>query len=263
VIPSSLATVIAFLVLVAPGILYESLNERRRPAYSTSAFREASRVALASVVFSGAALIVLAVLRAVRPDLMPDPRELIADPRGYAQNHYQLIAVAVLAEFAIALALASAWAWGWNRYGSRGQSSAAIKPISAWFKVFREDAKDSYPYLRVRLSTGTVYEGVIADYVPDFVGPAERELVLSPPLYVRVGDEPRRQVTGYKRLIIPGSSIVTISVKYIDREAYDDWARSRKTSDGYMPKGASMTSSTGVSEVKELLARGDGLERPC
>ena len=57
--PDTLGALLAFLVFVAPGLCFELLRERRRPALEQTAFREASRIALTSLLFSGAALVVV------------------------------------------------------------------------------------------------------------------------------------------------------------------------------------------------------------
>jgi hypothetical protein len=61
VIPQTILSLVAFLFLVAPGILFELRRERRRPGRKETAFREAARTALASLLFSVAAVLVLLV----------------------------------------------------------------------------------------------------------------------------------------------------------------------------------------------------------
>src|SRR3712207_1635976 len=105
-VPESVLTFIAFLVLVAPGLLFELLRERRRPALEETAFREASRIALASLAFSGLAVCVLAAIRTLQPVWMPDPRAWIAGGRDYLQDHYRLVFTAVVLEVLLALGFA-------------------------------------------------------------------------------------------------------------------------------------------------------------
>jgi uncharacterized membrane protein SpoIIM required for sporulation len=59
VIPQTVLSLVAFLFLVAPGILFELRRERRRPGRKETAFREAARTALAGLLFSVAAVLVL------------------------------------------------------------------------------------------------------------------------------------------------------------------------------------------------------------
>ena len=73
-IPTNWLTVVLFLVLVAPGLLFDLLSERRRASVTESAFREASRVILASLIFDLFAFAVLAVIQTVKPRWIPDCR---------------------------------------------------------------------------------------------------------------------------------------------------------------------------------------------
>jgi hypothetical protein len=72
VVPSSWLSVVLFFLFIAPGLLLDLLSEQRRAGFSESAFREISRILLASIVFSGFAFSVLAIVREVQPERMPD-----------------------------------------------------------------------------------------------------------------------------------------------------------------------------------------------
>jgi len=79
-----------FVVLIAPGLLFDLLAERRRAGAPESAFREASRVVLASLVFSSLGLGVVGLVRTVEPTWMPDADALVAEPHQYLVEHYRL-----------------------------------------------------------------------------------------------------------------------------------------------------------------------------
>jgi len=51
VVPSSWLSVVLFFLFIAPGLLLDLLSEQRRAGFSESAFREISRILLASLVF--------------------------------------------------------------------------------------------------------------------------------------------------------------------------------------------------------------------
>jgi hypothetical protein len=76
VIPQTILALVGFLFLVAPGLVFEIRRERRRPVLEETTFREVSRTALASLVFSVLALAILAWVRAKWPESMPDPGPL-------------------------------------------------------------------------------------------------------------------------------------------------------------------------------------------
>lgn len=66
-IPDGIGSVVGFLVLIAPGLLFDWLEDRRRPTIKESAFREAGRTVLASLGFGVAAAFVLILLALALP----------------------------------------------------------------------------------------------------------------------------------------------------------------------------------------------------
>lgn len=96
---------VGFLLVIAPGLLWEILRERERPALPGSTFREVSRVALVSLLCTGAALTALAAVRAIAPNWMPDPGAW-ARHDNYLDDHYRLVGRALIIELALACTLA-------------------------------------------------------------------------------------------------------------------------------------------------------------
>lgn len=171
-VPATTVQLFLFLALVAPGLYHELLRERRRPAIGGSAFREASRIALASVLFDGAALIVLVIIRALQRAWMPDPQAWLAHPALYIRAHYVLILWAVLLWLAVAFGFATL-ADQLNR-GEGGN----IRPQDVWFQLFRADCPvDKVPWVSLRLTDGVEIAGFLAHYVPAD-DPALREIAL-------------------------------------------------------------------------------------
>jgi hypothetical protein len=209
-VPSTWLSVVFFILLVAPGLLFELLSERRRGGFKESAFREISRVVLASLGFSGLALGVLAIIRAVQPSWMPDPGMLFSTPAAYVAGHYRLVLWALVAEGV--LALSAVWVvhlllvW---RYG------APIRRVNTWRQVFRSDCpKSCQPFVRVRLSGGIIYTGAVAAYTID---PEDEggDLVLGPPIFSKSGDgELKPAPRAYQRVVIPRSAVEVLSVEY-------------------------------------------------
>jgi Family of unknown function (DUF6338) len=82
-IPETFAALYAFLGLVAPGLIYQILREKRRPAVDETAFREASRIALTSLVFTTVATLLMTLLGVVAPGLFPDIAAWITTGKTY------------------------------------------------------------------------------------------------------------------------------------------------------------------------------------
>jgi hypothetical protein len=210
VVPSTWLSIVFFLLLIAPGLLFDLLAERRRAGAEESAFREASRVALGSTVFSGIALTALAVVRAVRPEWMPDPRRLLSDQQQYLADEYRLVLRALVIQVLLALLLA------WLTHLTLSKvTGAPIRQRSAWSTVFRHDLPaGKQAHARVRLADGTTYVGEVAHFNADLKR-ADRELVLAPPLYSatkgnELGDVPAE----WTRVVISADQIAVLSVQY-------------------------------------------------
>lgn len=220
-LPSTWVSVVFFVLLIAPGLLFDLLAERRRVGLSESAFREASRVVLASLGFSALGLLLIGMIRVVHPPWMPSLRHLFGDPHSYIANNYDLILRALVIEAAVALAAAVGLHW----LLARG-ADAPLQHRSTWSRVFVDERPaDCVPHVRAALSSGTVYVGRVAHFAAD-LELADRELVLAPPLFVkRAGGELTEMPTEWQRVVLPASSIDIIAVQY------------RRDRSGAMPTG--------------------------
>lgn len=212
-IPSTWIAALLFLLFVAPGLVFDLLSDRRRTLSSESTFREISRVALASTVFSGIVLIILlAILQFMRPSWLPELPRLITDGIPYAREHVWAIAWTLLAGTAASVILATAT----HLILVKARGGAPIRQRSAWTRIFRDDVpKGKYPYVRARLDDGTIYAGQLQDYSSDLTLD-DRELVLRPPhLRVkRTGGDWQAAPDQVERIAIRGVDIRSISVTY-------------------------------------------------
>jgi hypothetical protein len=212
-VPGSWLAVLLFFLLVAPGLAFDLLSQRRRTAVSESTFREISRVILASIAFSGVALAILATVRAtIEPMWLPDPAALLRDGARYAKANYQALAWTLVAGVIFSVTLAGIT----HLILARIAGGARIRQRSAWTRVFKADCPPArFPYARIRLDDGSVYAGKVQDYSPD-IETADREIVLGPPfLRSKIGDGALTDIPKvYERVVIPGSAIRAISVAY-------------------------------------------------
>jgi hypothetical protein len=210
VVPSTWLSVLFFVVLVAPGLLFDLLAERRRVGAPESAFREASRVVLASLVFSGLGLAAVVLVRTLEPAWMPDPDRLVAEPHQYLVEHYRLLLAALLVTGSVALGAAGLAHWLLARkYGS------GLRTLSTWRKVFRQERPaGTAAHVRVRLTNGTVFTGKVAGYTAD-LDLSDREIVLAPPLFSKTeGNKLAPLPVEWQRVILPASSIESVAVQY-------------------------------------------------
>jgi Family of unknown function (DUF6338) len=253
--PSTWLAVVLFVLAVAPGLLFDVLAERRRAGLSESGFREASRVVLASLVFSSIATGILLLVRSIKSGWMPDPRQLLLAGRPYLAARYGLILRALVIEVGIALVLA----WAAHVVLARRQGGASIRQVSAWSQVFRRDMPPGHDvYVRVRLTSGSVYSGRVVNFTAG-LDTEGRELVLAPPLSAKPATGPNAPLPPlYQRVVVRGEAIDVISVDYRPRDRANPdgrtalallagqwWPRLRKlTSTDYPSKAAPAPDAT-------------------
>jgi hypothetical protein len=226
-IPTTAASLFIFFALVTPGLSFELLRERRRPAVEETAFREASRIALASVGFNSAAGIVLIVVRLIYPSWIPDPHAWLLAPKPYLVGHYQLIAVAGLLQMILSVAFAVATDWIWRR-----NASGDIRPGGVWFSLFRTDKpRRTLPWLSAKLVDGTQVAGFLSCYVSS-EDPARSELVLmhnvkGAGLQLREPGAEVEQLLTWNYVLLRGDQISYLKVKYLPAVRPSDLHSSR------------------------------------
>ncbi|GAB2627804.1 hypothetical protein GCM10009696_36390 [Kocuria himachalensis] len=243
--PSSLATLLAFLFLVAPGLFADLLEGRRRAGAKESAFREVGRVALFSLVCSaGGALIVGLVLAWLQGWTGFNPFRAVKDP-GYAHMHFWWSVASVATTSAIGCGIAAAIQR--RRLGPLGRS---VLKISAWTEVFEIPTRSkavpqhedkiaghikgrmgnevkkkprSSRIVQVELLTGEQYVGVLAGFTPN-LEQADRELTLAQPLWVQRpnADRPTRVPEEWEHLVLRGDQLKAVtSQKHMAKTTLD------------------------------------------
>jgi hypothetical protein len=212
VVPANAWGIVFFLVLIAPGLLDDLLFESRSARAAESTFREISRVVLASLAFSAVPLFVLTVVGDLgMTDLLPDPSDWAQRGDSYLTGSYAPIAVALAVQVSASCGLVALW----HRFRRRAVKPLVHKP--AWAKVFRDDnPTGEAPQVRVRLTSGTVFWGTVADYTQTF-DVSEREIVLAPPLATRgTGGVRQSMDERWARVVLKAADIESISVTYVE-----------------------------------------------
>jgi hypothetical protein len=220
VIPQTAAAFFAFVLFVLPGLTFERRRDRRWPQRGESPFREISGVVLASSAFSALALLILIAVRVRFPTLMPDPGAWLRDRAGdYPRGNYPVIVGFVFAQGALSTGLAMLV----ERLTARGREPT-IRAISGWFEAFRMVVPpDTEPFVHVVLDTGVEYYGWVDGYTSD-PSVDDRELELGRPLMRRLPDrnQPEPLPDHWKRLLISGPAIKTITVSYLPERPKPD-----------------------------------------
>lgn len=210
-IPGTTGAIVGFLFFVAPGLVWELGRERKRPALEGSTFREISRVALMSVVFTVSAIGVLALVRTAWPEALVDVEQWIRRPRSYERQNLDKIAWSAVAELVIACALA--WAFsGFPMPWKRGNRAAMVAAPVTW-TVLSDGVKDCVPFVSARCTDGATYTGRCLGV--DVTG-ENRYMALCPPITVaRGGRDPAALDSDWKRLLLPVEDVRVLTVKWV------------------------------------------------
>lgn len=171
-IPDSVSAFFGFLFLVAPGVAYEIHRERHRPALQQSVFREASRVALWSLILTTLAVTALVLSRLALPQLfLPDPQAWWSD-QAYAKQHFGSVGTFIIAEVILAQVLA------WIVASMVGRSERGrIHQGDIWHKVFAADVPHDREVQALILTKNAEYRGTVAGYTVN-TDTSSRELEL-------------------------------------------------------------------------------------
>lgn len=151
-IPTTWLSILAFPILIAPGLLYDLLGSRRHVEQKESTFREASRVVLASTFFSGLGLIGLSILRVVHAAWIVDPSQFLVNRDVYIANHYQTILWTFVFQEAFALSFVGIHYWF--------TIGDPVINTSSWQEAFEDRQHgNEMALVRIRMTTGQEWAG--------------------------------------------------------------------------------------------------------
>lgn len=211
-VPSTVTSVLIFLLVVTPGIATELLWQRTRPRRDESTFVEIARVLLAGVVLTSLSTALLALLRLAVPQAVVDTGALLSDRQDYISHHAGQVVRTLTGLPTLALLLGIA--------AVDLLTPARAKQIAQetlWHSAFTRTAPPgTRSFLSIQMKDGATITGYQAGYStePD---PAKRELLLAAPLSVRHAQS-AKPVTldgAWQRMLIAGSEISSVVVTYV------------------------------------------------
>ncbi|MGG8410382.1 DUF6338 family protein [Streptomyces sp. 12297] len=214
--PATFTSLLLLIVLLAPGFTYAAVRDRHRPERTSTAFRETSRVVLASVGFNAAALISFACVRIGAPDRTPDVGRLVRERDPYVRAHYAetLVWTAAVLLLAVLFAVLVARFLPRRRFAVNPESSA-------WWVLFDMNARaNGTEWIRVEceLIDGSYLAGRVHHYSSNPEETGDRELALGPPFEYRPApDGEQRDLTDTHRVVISARQIKFLGVTYFSR----------------------------------------------
>lgn len=212
--PTSWPSVLLFIALVAPGLLFDQLSEGRLVRAKESAFREVSRIVVASLVFSGTAVLVTIFAHALQPRWFLDLAPAIRGGWGYVNEHLGQATTTLVLGICIAMLLAAVTNW-LMAYGA-----PKLQPRSAWSLVLKpKGLPDGWvPYAHLTLNDGSLARGKVTYFSPDH-DLENREIVLQPPLQTRsAGAAPGASLElqpNLRAVVVAGKNISRLDIEYV------------------------------------------------
>lgn len=226
------------MALIAPGLAYEALWEKRHPSRDQSTFREAGRTVLTSLLFISLSSAILALLRLRWPRFLFDPGEIVRGGAKFISDNFSLTIWALAIYVGLALVLVAlahllpVWInklpnrctrrmpnWMCARW--RGQMTSE----GIWFDVFRKNVPlGKAAWVQVRLTDGSYVKGYVAAYTPAST-PEKREICIQKPADgagdMRIHDlkmkPPNQNLKGrWDYVIVRGDDISYMRVAYQD-----------------------------------------------
>jgi hypothetical protein len=228
VVPSGLAAVVLFIVLLWPGFAYSSVRARRRPDRRLTPLQETVSIVTASLMALALTGVLFGIIRVLWPGGTPDVGRLLFHPHAYLEANYVrtgwwaagFMAVAVLGSAGVAAAQSS------DRLGRvRGLSRLVAPPdpstMSSWWIAFsNRDSRKVEIHVGCTLDDGSYVSGRLYSFSQVADDNADRDLLLRDPISVRPARGSRATVVDRAGLMaISARHILTMTVTYVGRPA--------------------------------------------
>lgn len=217
-IPTTLAAVVFFFILAAPGLSADLLRDQRISLKEDeSTFRELGRIVLGSTFYVLLASGIVLSAAVATPWLTWGQLGAIFES-DVMTGQFNLPLVGAGAGI---VALACLLALGHHHYLKRRDSEQLLRG-TAWDQALRLDVPSgTTPVIRVLTEDGVVYRGQLSSYTQAKKF-SERELVLRQPLAVEQDGQALILDYGWQRMSIDSSSIKAMSVAYAPSPEEDE-----------------------------------------
>lgn len=214
-VPTSALSVVIFLLLVAPGICYELLQQRRHFPRQESAFVEVGRILLSGTLLSALTLLLLGLVRWWSERSVVDPPALLARGLPYIAQHVMLVGWTVALELGTSTLLAVIFS-----DVRTSKTARKIQPIDPWHALAERYVKPGINVnVKVKLKSGVEIYGryMSATTEPDL---AKRELVLKAPLSLRQpgGAIGLTWLSEWQALVVPGTEVSYLAFQHFGTE---------------------------------------------
>ena len=216
-LPTTGAALLAFLLLVVPGLVFELVREAKKPTPSRSSFREATWVLFVGAAASALAFVCLAGIRAGVPTWMPDPRLWLAHTTSYETSHYRLVARTLAIGFLLACLLGVLSGYAARRIDRRHTLPTRNTTTPALYNAFYGRVKGgNVPVVTAHTADGNKFMGVLVEMDPR-ASHDEGWVVIEEPLR-RITSENVEDlsVSDWQRVALPYSKLAEVWIRIAD-----------------------------------------------
>lgn len=208
-IPNSVATLVAFLLLIAPGIIWENRKAGHNPGRKESNLIEASRIILASLVATSVSSLI------IFPWVwMPLYKAALSDEGDTAPATKLTYFLAVYLTSVVACLIT--FIFGWFKLPGR----PPIDGARVWHKVFVtwKDPGSLNPYIQVDLIDGACWRGQLKTFDAD-LDDTHRTLAIGQPLRFKSAPEAEfKKINNWDVAIISETQVKSIKVGYAPKK---------------------------------------------
>lgn len=248
--PTTWLSVLLFMVVIAPGLLFDLGSSSRLVRAKESAFHEIARITLASLFFSGMAVGLAVLAHGQWPETFLNLDQAIRGGWGFVKDHQVPAAASLLLVFFSSLAAVIVVNLSWTLC-IHGWGKPWIRSKSAWSLVFKPGRLDrgTTVMATAALSDGSVVRGRVTEFSADLER-EDRELVLASPITIRGKDKEKSAVRPeLGAVILTGIEVIRLQVEYLRPEDPSEW----RMWDRLTATAASWTPIVGAAVVAALI----------
>lgn len=211
-VPTTLTSLILFILLVIPGITYGAIRNHNQPTVGRTTFQEISEIAAASLGLSTLTLLLSWGVASAFPEISLNTGELIENPQHYLSQHHIRFGLWLI----ILVISATCFAWPLARY-VRYKFPYSAARMSSWYVLFRLDRKENQAvWVEAELDDGSWVQGRLRSSNNNTEDISDRDLILVRPLYVRKPGSDIAEPSNNHAICISARHIRTLHTYYYE-----------------------------------------------
>ncbi|MCM3780657.1 DUF6338 family protein [Microbacterium hydrocarbonoxydans] len=210
--PTDLASVAFYLLLIIPGVVFAFSRERHRPRIKRSAFRETATAIFVSAGIMSLLAFLLSIASLGIPWLQEQIHHFLAHPGAYARARFELFIIIGLLVLVASSALA--WILGGERVHDRTLGRSRDPDKESWGYVFTREPS-ALNFAGVQLKDGTWIQGYVDTYGNVGEEGAPKALTLAGDISIRPPGGTTEPYDG-SLIVIKDEEVQYLTVTYVE-----------------------------------------------